>query len=241
MTHKIAVFGGASGLGQGVATLASEHYTVGVFDKQSGPGPNHFVCDVTDYESVYQSLAKFAEGEAHLKMVVNCAGIAPAHKVLSKKGAHPPELFAKTLAVNLQGSFNVLLAASAIMQKQAPDTLGARGVIVLTASVAAFEGQIGQVAYSASKGGVVGMTLPAARELAEHGIRVVTIAPGLMDTPLLQGLDASVREKLPEHIAFPKRLGHAEEFGALAMHILSNPYLNGEVIRLDGGLRMTAR
>jgi NAD(P)-dependent dehydrogenase (short-subunit alcohol dehydrogenase family) len=201
----------------------------------------HFArTDVTDEASV-QAAVNMALGSGALRGVINCAGIGVAAKVLGKEGPHSLKLFRRVLEVNLMGTFNVLrLAAAAIAQTEAQDN-GERGVIVNTASVAAFEGQIGQAAYAASKGGVVGMTLPIARELARQGIRVVTIAPGIFDTPMLASLPEAARASLGAQVPFPQRLGQPEEYAMLVEQIIVNPMLNGEVIRLDGALRMGPR
>jgi NAD(P)-dependent dehydrogenase (short-subunit alcohol dehydrogenase family) len=175
---------------------------------------------------------------APLRIVVNCAGIAPARRILSSKGVHELELFERTITVNLVGTFNVLRLAAAVIAEQTPDSDGQRGVIINTASVAAFDGQIGQIAYSASKGGVVGMTLPAARDLARSGIRVNTIAPGIVDTPLLAALGPEVNASLAAGVPFPQRLARPDEFAQLAAMIIEHDYLNGETIRMDGALRM---
>jgi NAD(P)-dependent dehydrogenase (short-subunit alcohol dehydrogenase family) len=172
---------------------------------------------------------------------VNCAGIGVAKRVIGKDGPMPLADFDRVLRVNLLGSFNMLRLAAAAMAKLEPVDTGERGVIISTASVAAYEGQIGQAAYSASKGGIVGMTLPIARELAQFGIRVLTIAPGLFLTPLLANLPQEAQDSLGAAIPFPKRLGAADEYASLAMHMIDNPYLNGEVVRLDGALRMAPR
>ena len=174
-------------------------------------------------------------------MAINCAGIAVAEKVLGKEGPHSLESFSKVVEVNLIGTFNVIRLTAAAMRQNEPSESGERGVIVNTASVAAFEGQIGQVAYAASKGGVVSMTLPIARELAAHGIRVMAIAPGIFDTPMLAGLPEEARESLGDQVPFPSRLGRPDEYAALVRHIIENEMLNGEVIRLDGAIRMAAR
>jgi NAD(P)-dependent dehydrogenase (short-subunit alcohol dehydrogenase family) len=174
-------------------------------------------------------------------VLVNCAGIGVAKRVIGKDGPMPLADFDRVLRVNLLGSFNMLRLAAAAMAKLEPVDTGERGVIISTASVAAYEGQIGQAAYSASKGGIVGMTLPIARELAQFGIRVLTIAPGLFLTPLLANLPQEAQDSLGAAIPFPKRLGAADEYASLAMHMIDNPYLNGEVVRLDGALRMAPR
>jgi NAD(P)-dependent dehydrogenase (short-subunit alcohol dehydrogenase family) len=181
-------------------------------------------------------------GEQPLRVVINCAGIGPSARVLSRKGPHDLSLFAKILHINVVGSFNVLRLAAEVMSRNEPvDATGQRGVVVNTSSVAAFEGQIGQVAYAASKGGVHSMTLPAARDLAQFGIRVNTIAPGIVDTPMLATVTDEFRAALGESVPFPKRLATAEEFASLALSIVDQDYLNGETIRLDGALRMAPR
>jgi NAD(P)-dependent dehydrogenase (short-subunit alcohol dehydrogenase family) len=173
--------------------------------------------------------------------LVNCAGIVLGERVLGREGPHQLESFARCIGINLVGSFNMLRLAAAAMEHNAPGTDGERGVIINTASIAAFEGQIGQAAYAASKGGVAAMTLPIARELARAGIRVVTIAPGLFLTPMMQGISAEVQESLGKSTPFPQRLGRPEEYAALVEHIVTNVMLNGEVIRLDGAVRLAAR
>jgi NAD(P)-dependent dehydrogenase (short-subunit alcohol dehydrogenase family) len=195
-------------------------------------------CDVTSEESVSTALATISATDPPLRIVVNCAGIAPARRILSSKGVHDLGLFAKTIQVNLIGTFNVLRLAAERIAETEPDADGQRGVIVNTASVAAFEGQIGQIAYSASKGGVVGMTLPAARDLARYGIRVNTIAPGIVDTPLLAALGPAVNESLAASVPFPHRLARPDEFAQLVVMIAEHDYLNGETIRMDGAIRM---
>jgi len=196
--------------------------------------------DVTSEDSARNALA-VATGLGTLRGLVNCAGIGPAEKVVGREGPHRLESFVRTLQINLVGSFNMIRLAAQIMSASQPDPTGERGVLVNTASVAAFDGQIGQAAYAASKGGVVAMTLPIARELSRSGIRVMTIAPGIMETPMLLGLPAEVQDSLGKMVPFPPRLGRPAEFAALVEHIFSNQYLNGEVIRLDGGIRMAAK
>jgi NAD(P)-dependent dehydrogenase (short-subunit alcohol dehydrogenase family) len=193
--------------------------------------------DVADEPSVQQALAT-AASLGPLRGVVNAAGVAIAEKVLGKNGPHPLDAFVRVIRVNLVGTFNVIRLAAAAMASNTPLASGERGVIINTASVAAFEGQIGQAAYSASKGGVVGMTLPIAREMARHGIRVMTIAPGVFDTPLMAGLPKAAQESLAQQIPFPSRFGRPDEYAALVRHIIENEMLNGEVIRIDGALRM---
>ena len=244
------VTGGASGLGLATATrLVTDGGSVVVVDLPGSAGADvadrlgdraRFVAaDVTAEDDVRAALDAAADlGE--LRVVVNCAGVGPAAKVLGRDGVHELELFSRTVQINLVGTFNVLrLAAERIA---ALDLLGEeRGVIVNTASVAAFDGQIGQAAYSASKGGVVGLTLPIARELAERQIRVVTIAPGIFETPMLAALPKAARESLGKQVPHPSRLGRPDEYAALVAHIVSNPMLNGETIRLDGAIRMAPR
>ncbi|MEU1998238.1 3-hydroxyacyl-CoA dehydrogenase [Nocardia gamkensis] len=244
------VTGGASGLGLATAKiLLAEGAQVVIIDLPSSSGEAvakelgarvHFVgADVTDEGAVTAAL-DVAESSGPLRIAVNCAGIGPAVKTVSKKGVFPLDTFKKVIDVNLVGTFNVLrLAAQRIAETEPID--GERGVIINTASVAAFDGQIGQAAYSASKGGVVGMTLPIARDLASLLIRVVTIAPGLFKTPLLASLPEEAQASLGTQVPHPSRLGDPAEYGALASHIISNPMLNGEVIRLDGAIRMAPR
>lgn len=245
------VTGGASGLGEAAATaLAQAGARVAILDRDVTAGEAvagrleglFFETDVSDTESVARAVAAVTDRFGALHVAVNCAGIGPAAKTVSKGAAHDPALFARVIGVNLTGSFLVASQAAAAMAANAPlDGDNHRGVIVNTASVAAYEGQVGQVAYAASKGGIVGMTLPMARDLAPLGIRVVSVAPGLFLTPLLQGLPEEVRESLGGQVPFPARLGDPAEFGALVRHIVENPMLNGEVIRLDGAIRMAPR
>jgi NAD(P)-dependent dehydrogenase (short-subunit alcohol dehydrogenase family) len=197
--------------------------------------------DATSEAAVKAAIDAAVASFGALHGVVNTAGIGTAAKVLGKGGPHALELFAKTIQINLVGTFNVIRLAALAMSTNAPEPSGERGVIVNTASVAAFDGQIGQAAYAASKGGVVAMTLPIARELASLGIRVVTIAPGIFDTPLLAGLPEAARASLGQQVPFPARLGRPDEYAALVQHVVSNEYLNGEVIRLDGALRMAPK
>ena len=244
------VTGGASGLGHATArALADQGASVVLLDlpntdgtaaaEQIGDRARFVPTDVTDPDAVSEALAQAGElGE--VRVAVNCAGVGWASRVLGKQGPHDLDLFRKVVEVNLIGTFNVLrLAAQAMADNDPVD--GDRGVIVNTASIAAFDGQIGQTAYSASKGGVVSMTLPAARDLARQQIRVCTIAPGTFDTPMLAGLPEEARTALAENIPHPHRLGQADEYGLLVTQIVANPYLNGEAIRLDGSLRMAPR
>lgn len=196
-------------------------------------------CDVTSGEQIEQAVQAAYEVNGPVRICVSCAGIAPAKRIVGREGPMPLADFNKVIAINLIGTFNLLRCAAAqMMQQAAVNETGERGVIINTASVAAYEGQIGQAAYSASKGGVVAMTLPAAREFAQFGIRVNTIAPGLIATPMLLGMPQEVQDSLAASVPFPKRLGRPEEFAALAAHIVANEMINGEVIRLDGAIRM---
>ncbi|MDK1481886.1 SDR family oxidoreductase [Sinorhizobium sp. 6-117] len=197
--------------------------------------------DVTSEAEGEAAVAVALESFGHLHGLVNCAGIAPGEKVLGRDGPHRLESFTRAIGINLVGTFNMIRLAAAAIAKEEPDDGGARGVIINTASVAAFDGQIGQAAYSASKGGVVAMTLPIARELARFGIRVVSIAPGIFETPMMAGMPQEVQDSLGKSVPFPPRLGRPAEYAALVRHICENDMLNGEVIRLDGALRMGAR
>jgi 3-hydroxyacyl-CoA dehydrogenase/3-hydroxy-2-methylbutyryl-CoA dehydrogenase len=241
------VAGGAGGLGAATARrlhAAGAAVTIADLDAERGEalaaeldGAAFVPCDVTRPEQVEAAVQ--AAGE--LRISVCCAGIGWAEKTAGKRGAHALEPFQTVVGVNLIGTFNVLRLAAASMLANRPDEGGEAGVVVNTASIAAYDGQIGQIAYSASKGGVVGMTLPAARDLASARVRVCTIAPGLFDTPLLAGLPEDARAALGAQVPHPARLGTPDEYAALALHIVENPMLNGEVIRLDGGLRMPPR
>ncbi|MFK0071909.1 SDR family NAD(P)-dependent oxidoreductase [Arthrobacter woluwensis] len=239
------VTGGASGLGAATAAALVER-GARVFaldlpqqlEHASAPDGVTFIpADVTDAAQV-QAAVEQASTELPLRTVVNCAGIAPSRRILGRNGVHDPQLFATVLNVNLLGTFTVLAYASEAIAATAPDDDGQRGVIINTASVAAYEGQIGQVAYSASKAGVVGMTLPAARDLARHGIRVCTIAPGIVDTPMLATVSEEYRAGLAASVPFPQRLCRPEEYARLVTMIVEHDYLNGETIRMDGALRM---
>jgi NAD(P)-dependent dehydrogenase (short-subunit alcohol dehydrogenase family) len=237
------VVGGASGLGEATSRALSTggaHVTIADLNEDKGRaladeiGATFIRADVTDADSVEQAVSA-AHG---LRISVCCAGIGWAERTAHKRGPHQLEPFETVIRVNLIGTFNVLRFAAAAMSQSEAAPNGERGVCINTASIAAFDGQIGQISYSASKGGIVGMTLPAARDLAAMGIRVCTIAPGTFDTPLLGGLPEPTREALGAAIPFPSRLGRPDEFAALALHIVENEMLNGEVIRLDGALRM---
>jgi NAD(P)-dependent dehydrogenase (short-subunit alcohol dehydrogenase family) len=244
------VVGGASGLGEATARRLHQQgaeLTIADVNVEKGEalaaelGAAFAACDVREEEQVQAAVEEAVSAGGGLRICVCCAGTGMAHKVAGSRGPHPLEPFATILAINLIGTFNVLRFAATAMLDNEPLEDGERGVCINTASVAAYDGQIGQVAYSASKGGVVGMTLPAARDLSSAGIRVVTIAPGLFDTPLLAALPAEARESLGKSIPFPPRLGQPSEYAALAAHIVENRMLNGEVIRLDGALRMAPR
>jgi NAD(P)-dependent dehydrogenase (short-subunit alcohol dehydrogenase family) len=249
---KVAlVTGGASGLGAATVRLLSERGArVVIVDKsrergealasELGSGVLFIEADVTS-EAALGAAVDAAKDLGGLHMAIGCAGIGTAGRVVGKQGPFPLDLFQLTVNVNLVGMFNMLRLAAAAMIEGAPDGEGERGVIVTTASIAAFDGQIGQVAYSASKAGVAGMTLPVARELSRWGIRVVTIAPGIFDTPMLAGLPQEARQALEATVPFPPRLGRPSEFAKMALAIVENPMLNGETIRLDGALRMAPR
>ena len=248
----ILVTGGGSGLGQATTErLISEgaHVVIVDLDQPKGQALANalgeqalFVqADVTDPVSIQEAITQAQARYGRLDGVVNCAGIAIAERITGKRGAHQLDHFAKVISVNLIGTFNVLRLAATAMLTNQPGADGERGVIINTASIAAFDGQIGQAAYAASKAGVAGLTLPAARDLAMYGIRVVTIAPGLFDTPLLAELPEAARMSLGAQVPFPSRLGQPSEYAALVSHIFANRMLNGEVIRLDGALRMAPR
>jgi NAD(P)-dependent dehydrogenase (short-subunit alcohol dehydrogenase family) len=211
--------------------LAAEWNSHGVFVR----------ADVTNGDDVQRALAQVQEQFGSVHIVVNCAGIATAERVIGRQGALPLQRFERVIQINLIGTFNVIRLAAALMLQNTPNAEGERGVIINTASVAAFEGQIGQSAYAASKAGVAGMTLPIAREFASHGIRVVAIAPGVFDTPMVAGLPEPAQQALSATVPFPKRLGRPDEYAALARHIVENVMLNGATIRLDGALRMGPR
>lgn len=246
------ITGGASGLGASTArTFRAAGAQVALLDLNAEVGKaaaaefgahGMFVqADVTSGEDVQRALTQVQERFGGLHIVVNCAGVATAERVVNRQGALPLERFARVIQINLIGTFNVIRLAAVLMMQNTPNAEGERGVIINTASVAAFDGQIGQPAYAASKAGVAGMTLPIARELATHGIRVVAIAPGIFDTPMLAGLPEPARQSLSAAVPFPQRLGRPDEYAALARHIVENVMLNGETIRLDGTLRMAPR
>jgi len=244
------VSGGASGLGRATAqALAAAGAKVALLDINETAaaeaaretGGLAIAADVTNAGSVEAAFAAARERHGPARIAVNCAGIGTAGRIVGRDGPLPLEAFRRVIEVNLVGSFNVMRVAAAEMSALEPLTDGERGIIVSTASAAAYEGQIGQAAYSASKCGIVALTLPAARELARYGIRVVAIAPGLFATPMLQGLPQNTRDSLAASIPFPNRLGRPEEYAALVLHLCQNTMLNGEVVRLDGALRMAAR
>ena len=243
------VTGGASGLGEGTARmLAGKGAIVVIADMQAEKGEaianeigGAFVkCDVSQ-EADGQAVVTQAVSMGKLMGLVNCAGIAPAEKTVGKNGAHSLSVFTKCITVNLVGSFNMIRLASEAMCKNEPEPTGERGAMISTASVAAYDGQIGQAAYSASKGGIVGMTLPIARDLARNGIRNMTIAPGIFGTPMMFGMPQEVQDSLAASVPFPSRLGTPLDYAKLALHIFENDMLNGEVIRLDGAIRLAPR
>ena len=243
------VTGGASGLGEGTARMLAAHGAkVVVADMQADKGQavaaeinGHFVrCDVSS-EANGLAVVQQATALGKLMGLVNCAGIAPAEKTVGKHGAHSLALYQKVITVNLVGSFNMIRLAAEAMSQNEPEATGERGVLISTASVAAYDGQIGQAAYAASKGGVVGMTLPIARDLARSGIRNMTIAPGIFGTPMLFGMPQEVQDALAAGVPFPSRLGTPQDYAKLVKHIIENDMLNGEVIRLDGAIRLAPR
>ncbi|GHO94975.1 3-hydroxyacyl-CoA dehydrogenase [Reticulibacter mediterranei] len=245
----VLVTGGASGLGAAcVRLLTQAGARVVIVDlneeagtalaKELGSAALFVRTNVTAEDEVQAAVKAAVEHGKGLSVAINCAGIGVAEKTFGKRGIHSLESFTRVIQINLIGTFNVIRLAAAVIAENAPTEEGERGVIINTASVAAFDGQIGQAAYSASKGGIAGMTLPIARDLASYGIRVMTIAPGIFDTPLMGSLPEPARISLGQQVPFPPRLGRPSEYAALARHIIENPMLNGEVIRLDGALRM---
>jgi NAD(P)-dependent dehydrogenase (short-subunit alcohol dehydrogenase family) len=246
--NSAIVTGGASGMGQATAQrLIDQGVKVSILDSNEKGlakvakkmGALGILCNVFDGQSVEDALARASERNGVARICVNCAGIAPAQRIVGREGPHTLEEFARVVNVNLVGTFNVMRLAAAQMFASEPlGESGERGVIINTASVAAYEGQIGQAAYSASKGGVVAMTLPAAREFASMGVRVMAIAPGLIGTPMLLNMPEEVQRSLAQQVPFPKRFGDPDEFARLVIHIIQNEMLNGEVIRLDGAIRM---
>ena len=246
------ITGGASGLGAATARrLAATGANVVISDVNADAGAKlarevgsralFAAGDVTDDAQVAKTITAAREKFGALHGAVNCAGVAPGERILGRSGPHRLDSFRRAVEINLVGTFNVLRLAAQAMADNEPDGEGERGIIINTASVAAFEGQVGQAAYSASKAGVVGLTLPAARELARLGIRVMAIAPGVFETPMVAAFTAELKQSLAAQVPFPPRLGRPEEYAALVEHIIASPYLNGEVIRLDGALRMSAK
>jgi NAD(P)-dependent dehydrogenase (short-subunit alcohol dehydrogenase family) len=243
------VTGGASGLGGATAqALAQAGAAVFALDLPGAierapavEGITYVAADVTDADQVAAAVATATGAGAPLRVTVNCAGIGPSARILSRRGRHDLGMYRKIVEVNLIGTFTVLTLAAEAMAQTQPDEHGQRGVVINTASIAAYEGQIGQAAYASSKGGIVSLTLPAARDLSSSGIRVMTIAPGIMDTPMMAAVSEEFRGALAEGVTFPKRFGHPEEFARLAVTIVEHDYLNGEVIRMDGALRMGPR
>ena len=243
------VTGGASGLGAATAeALAKQGVKVFALDLPAGieaapevDGVEYVATDVTSPDDVRNAVATATSAGPPLRTVVNCAGIGPSTRILGKKGVHDLDLFAKVVQINLCGSFNVLAVASEAIAQTDPDETGQRGVIVNTASIAAYDGQVGQAAYASSKGGIVGLTLPAARDLAQYGIRVCTIAPGIVDTPMLATVSDEFRAGLAAGVPFPPRLCRPDEYAKLVTMIVEHDYLNGETIRMDGALRMAPR
>jgi NAD(P)-dependent dehydrogenase (short-subunit alcohol dehydrogenase family) len=241
------VTGGASGLGKATATLLLENEAkVAILDLNESnitPSESLIFCktDVRSEEEVQAAIAQTIAKFGKIDGVVNCAGIGPPKRVVGKEGPHDLDFFKKVVDINLVGTFNVIRLAANEIQNNTPDQGGERGIIINTASVAAYDGQIGQAAYAASKGGIVSMTLPIAREFARMGVRVMAIAPGIFETPLLAGLPQEAQDSLGKQVPFPPRLGKPAEFAALVIHIIQNSMLNGEVIRLDGAIRMGAK
>lgn len=246
------ISGAGSGLGAAVAAMAVEAGARAVLldvnaDRgealaaQLGDVTRFVLTDVANPKDGERAVSTAVDAFGRIDVLVNCAGVAPGEKIIGREGPHSLESFARTVTVNLVGTFNMVRLAADAMAKQQPGETGERGVIVNTASVAAFEGQIGQAGYAASKGGVAALTLPAARELARHAIRVMAIAPGIFETPMMAGMPQDVQDALGASVPFPPRLGRPSEYAALVRHIVENPMLNGEVIRLDGALRMPPR
>jgi NAD(P)-dependent dehydrogenase (short-subunit alcohol dehydrogenase family) len=250
--HVFLVTGGASGLGRATAHLlvseggsvviADTNRTAGeAFAAELGESARFTITDVTSEHDAQAAVDLALSAFGHLHALINCAGVAPSERVAGREGPHRLDSFAKTVSINLVGTFNMIRLAAAAIAKEPPGQDGERGVIVNSASIAAFDGQIGQAAYAASKGGVVALTLPIARELARFGIRVVTIAPGVFATPMVANFSPEVQDALGKSVPFPPRLGQPAEFAALVKHICENSMLNGETIRLDGALRMAPR
>jgi NAD(P)-dependent dehydrogenase (short-subunit alcohol dehydrogenase family) len=248
--HAAIVTGGASGLGAATARMLAEAGAkVAIFDVNAKAAAEVAIdvkgiavtCDVPDGPATEQAFAKAATDHGAARIIINCAGVGPAKRIVGRDGPMPLADFERVVAINLIGTFNVMRLAAAAMQSLAPMQDGERGIIICTASVAAYEGQIGQAAYAASKGGIVGLIMPAAREFAQFGIRVTGIAPGIFSTPMLHSLPEAAQQSLAASVPFPKLLGQPSEYAALVRHMIENRYLNGEVVRLDGALRMAPR
>jgi NAD(P)-dependent dehydrogenase (short-subunit alcohol dehydrogenase family) len=248
--HAAIVTGGASGLGAATARMLAEAGAkVAILDVNQKAAAEMAIdvngisiaCDVTDAAATETAFAKAAADHGVARILINCAGVGPARRIVGRDGPMPLDEFARVVSINLVGTFNAMRLGAAAMQSLSPLTEGERGIIICTASVAAYEGQIGQAAYAASKGGVVGLVMPAAREFAQFGIRVNAIAPGIFSTPMLHALPEAAQQSLAAAVPFPKLLGQPPQFAALVRHIIENRYLNGETIRLDGALRMAPR
>ena len=248
--HAAVVTGGASGLGAATARMLAEAGAkVAIFDVNHKAAAEVAIdingiavtCDVTDGAATETAFAKAAADHGTARILINCAGVGPAKRIVGREGPMPLDDFARVVSINLVGTFNAMRLAAAAMQSVSPMQDGERGIIICTASVAAYDGQIGQAAYAASKGGVVGLVLPAAREFAQFGIRVNAIAPGIFSTPMLHALPEAAQQSLAAAVPFPKLLGQPPQYAALVRHMIENRYLNGEVVRLDGGLRMAPR
>jgi NAD(P)-dependent dehydrogenase (short-subunit alcohol dehydrogenase family) len=248
--HAAIVTGGASGLGAATARmLAQAGAKVAIIDVNHKGAAEVAIdcngiaieCDVTDSAATEAAVAKAAKDHGAARILINCAGVGPAKRIVGRDGPMPLADFERVIAINLIGTFNAMRLVAAAMQAVAPLEDGERGIIICTASVAAYEGQIGQAAYAASKGGIVGLVMPAAREFAQFGIRVNAIAPGIFSTPMLHALPEQAQQSLAASVPFPKLLGHPEQYAALVRHMIENRYLNGETVRLDGALRMAPR
>jgi NAD(P)-dependent dehydrogenase (short-subunit alcohol dehydrogenase family) len=248
--HAAIVTGGASGLGAATARmLARAEAKVAIFDVNQKAAAEVAIdvngiavtCDVTDSAATEKAFAKAAADHGTARILINCAGVGPAKRIVGRDGPMPLDEFARVISINLVGTFNAMRLAATAMQSVSPLQDGERGIIICTASVAAYEGQIGQAAYAASKGGVVGLIMPAAREFAQFGIRVNGIAPGIFSTPMLHALPEAAQQSLAASVPFPKLLGQPPQYAALVRHMIENRYLNGEVVRLDGALRMAPR
>jgi NAD(P)-dependent dehydrogenase (short-subunit alcohol dehydrogenase family) len=248
--HAAVVTGGASGLGAATARMLAEAGAkVAIFDVNQKAAAEVAIdikgiavdCDVTDSAATEKAFAKAAADHGTARILINCAGVGPAKRIVGRDGPMPLDDFARVISINLVGTFNAMRLAATAMQSVSPMQDGERGIIICTASVAAYDGQIGQAAYAASKGGVVGLVLPAAREFAQFGIRVNAIAPGIFSTPMLHALPEAAQQSLAAAVPFPKLLGQPPQYAALVRHMIENRYLNGEVVRLDGALRMAPR